>query len=395
MSRMPLEEYGVNVNNKNILLVTSSYPDKDNVLIQGNFVKNQDDELKKYFKTVYIISPISIHHKFTETGRVCHDYSYDNIHVYFPYSVYLPLLYSRHITIDTRLPMVKHIIKVNNLKIDLIHAHMSEPSGYIAMKLKEVLEIPYVLTIHENEIWFKNEVQMDHKKIINAWKKADALIRVNPYDIPLLKNYNPNSYYIANGYSPTFHPIDCKICREKLGISMDKKILFGLGILTKRKGFHFLIEAMNTIVKEHDNVICYIGGDGSERDHLEKMIHRYNLNDKVYLLGRISDENLPLWMNACDLFVLPSQGEGNPTVMFEALGCGKPFIGTRVGGIPAIISSDEYGLMCEPGSISSLHEVLEKALSAEWDSNKILEYAQQFMWKNICEKIVSIYKKIT
>lgn len=83
-------------------------------------------------------------------------------------------------------------------------------------------------------------------------------------------------------------------------------------------------------------------------------------------------------MNACDLFVLPSLSEGNPTVMFECLGCGKPFIGTKVGGIPEIIVSDDYGLLCEPANSEDLAEKILIALDKEWDEEKIRNYAKQF-----------------
>ena len=63
--------------------------------------------------------------------------------------------------------------------------------------------------------------------------------------------------------------------------------------------------------------------------------------DHVEFVGGKPHAEIPIWMNACDVFVLSSLSEGNPTVMFECVGCGKPFIGTKVGGIPEIIISDD------------------------------------------------------
>lgn len=388
-----------NFQNKNLLIITSAYPDKEGTLIRSKFVKNQVDVLKNYFKTVYVISPLSLHFKFSNVGKLSKDYSYDNVHVYFPTSVFVPLKYLQKPAIDSRLSAVKYIIKKYNLKFDLIHAHMSEPSGYIAMMLKKKYEIPYVLTIHENGIWFEKEIDMNHHKITDAWRFADALIRVNPFDIPILKDYNNNSVYITNGYSPAFQPLDVQSCRKQLSISQDKLVLFGLGILTERKGFQYLIEAMHQISKTNPNVLCYIGGDGPYREVLVKMIQEFNLEENVFLLGRLNDEELPIWMNACDLFVLPSLGEGNPTVMFEAIGCGKPFIGTRVGGIPSIINKDEYGLLCDAGDVTDFISKLEMAITNikndYWNKELIVEHSKKFTWENICSEIVSIYEKIS
>ena len=98
---------------------------------------------------------------------------------------------------------------------------------------------------------------------------------------------------------------------------------------------------------------------------------------------------IPIWMNACDVFVLPSLNEGNPTVLVECLGCGRPFVGTRVGGVPEIITSDDFGLLCEPANPNDLANRIIVALDKEWDNNKIREYSEQFIWDNIAEQIHS------
>jgi glycosyltransferase involved in cell wall biosynthesis len=92
--------------------------------------------------------------------------------------------------------------------------------------------------------------------------------------------------------------------------------------------------------------------------------------------------------------VLPSLNEGNPTVMFECLGCGKPFIGTRVGGIPEIITSENYGLLCDPAKSVDLADNILLALAKEWDKGKIREYAEQFNWDVIVKNILGIYYKV-
>ncbi len=112
-------------------------------------------------------------------------------------------------------------------------------------------------------------------------------------------------------------------------------------------------------------------------------------------MDSIPDEILPLWMNACDIFVLPSLSEGNPTVMFEALGFGKPFVGTKVGGVPEVITSKDYGLLVEPGNSQDLAEKIEVALNKNWDREKIANYAEQYRWENIAEQIMKIYHNLS
>ena len=173
---------------------------------------------------------------------------------------------------------------------------------------------------------------------------------------------------------------------------MEKKILLTVGSLELCKGHSHLIQSMKEIVKRRDDVILYIIGSGPLKKEINLLIKKNELENYVFLLeGNKPSQEIALWFNACDLFVLPSLYEANPTVMFECLGCGKPFVGTKVGGIPDIIVSDEYGLLCNIGDSNDLTEKILLSLNKTWNNMKIHEYAQQFTWKNNAKKLIQIY----
>jgi len=67
-------------------------------------------------------------------------------------------------------------------------------------------------------------------------------------------------------------------------------------------------------------------------------------------------------------------------------------VGTRVGGVPEVISSDDYGLLVEPADPGDLAEKILVALDREWDREKILAYAERYTWENIAKEIVAIYQ---
>ena len=329
---------------KVLLVITPIYPNQDESVITGTFVKSQVAELKQHFKKVIVIVPVLRSFGFLEQDKLCEDYTYDNVDVYYPRSIYVPIVWLSKVMIDNRLRMVERCIEEHHLHFDLIHAHFTWPSGYIGVRLKEKYGKPVITTIHENGDWFDREVGMDHPLINTAWSGADALIRVNRKDVPALKRYNEQVYSIPNGFSPTFHPIDTAVAREQLGLPGGAKIVFSLGHLIKRKGFNYLIDAMEQVCSQRDDVLCFIGGAGPERGGLQGQIDRLHLGEKVKLLGSLPGDQLTLWMNACDFFVLSSLSEGNPTVMFESFGCGKPFVGTRVGGVPKL--SPQRNMVC-------------------------------------------------
>lgn len=167
-----------------------------------------------------------------------------------------------------------------------------------------------------------------------------------------------------------------------------------MGNLVEIKGHKYLIEAMKKVVKRRKDVLCIIVGSGKLKNKLKSQIETLGLKNHVKLVGGKLHQEIPIWMNACDVFVLPSLAEGNPTVMFEALGCGKPFVGTKVGGVPEIIASEDYGISVEFKNPKELAEKILIGVDTEWDYEKIRKYAEQFTWEYIAKEILKTYKTL-
>jgi len=228
---------------------------------------------------------------------------------------------------------------------------------------------------------------------------ANKFILVSPKQKNIfLINYNAFSEKfetLFNGYdSDLYIKRDKHECRNILKISEDKRIIFNISNLIDTKGHKYLILALKRILIVRKDIICFIAGKGYLKEELERLITNLGLQDYIQLIGWISDEKVPLWMSASDIFVLPSLAEGNPTVMFEALGSGLPFIGTNVGGIPEIINSLDYGIICEPANPKDLAEKIQYALGKNWDKELISNYSKNFTWKKIALANLHIYKEI-
>ena len=293
---------------------------------------------------------------------------------------------------------VEKAIKKNNIIFDLVHSHFTWSSGYVGAKLKEKYDVPFIVTAHGDDIYdlpFRDEEWKE--KIEYVLNAADYVITVSNSNLECIKKLNVETpvKVIPNGFrNDLFYPRDSNECKKTLNLPFGKKIILTVGNLFEIKGHKYLIEAMQKVVKHKKDVRCIIVGSGDLKGKLERQIRKAGLENHVKLVGGRPHDEIPIWMNACDLFVLPSFNEGNPTVMFEGLGCGKPFVGTKVGGIPEIITSEDYGLLCEPANPEDLAEKILIALDKEWDSNRILEYAEQFTWETIAMKILKIYEGV-
>lgn len=383
---------------ENLLVICNNFPDKDNAHIGGIFVKEQINYLKKYFKKVYVISSVAYGMDYLRKRHHV-DYSYENVHVYYPKYFNFPFFYShgQNIWKIFQVRALDKLIKEEKLVFDLIHAHYTWPSGAVAVELKKKYDVPLIITEHTHVTLYR-ELKRKNKQYFNTWESCDAIIRVNKKDIPLLISHgvNPNKiFHIVNGFDPLkFKPISMDAARSELHLPINKKLLINISTLTDIKGQKYLITAIKNIVEKRKDVLCLIGGSGPLKEKLQKQIDDLNLQDFVKLIGFVPDNLLSIYMNACDIFVLPSLGEGNPTVMFEALGCNKPFIGTTVGGEPEIITSEDYGLLSEPADSEKLAENLLMAMDKEWDVKIIEAYAAQFTWDVISQEIINVYSKI-
>lgn len=378
---------------KNLLVVSHSYK---------NFTKEQIDRLASYFNKVHVYVR---YNRFTDIGRVVgSDYlqsygrkakiaenSPKNVNVHHTPLVYLPIQFWRRHLGKQHYRAVKKQVAETPTDFDLIHAHFSWTAGYVGSRLSEDLDIPNVTTVHENTSWLSSELNSENDALYFGWRFADALVRVNKNDCTQLTKFNPTVYYIPNGFSRDRFPLmDADKVRDEIDVRKEKKIIFTLSSLIPRKNIDMLIEAVARLEAENP-IYCAIGGEGPEKSRLQSKVENLDIDHEIELLGFVSEDELPLWMNACDVFTLTSNAEGNPTVMFEALGCGKPYIGTDVGGVDGVITSDEYGLLSPPGEIEPFVSNLERGICRDWNHNKIREYGEQYTWDNITRELCNVF----
>jgi len=198
---------------------------------------------------------------------------------------------------------------------------------------------------------------------------------------------------IPNGFdSSIFKHVE--MARERLKIPSDKKVLLSVGNLEKVKGHRYLIEAMKIVHETKPEALCYIVGDGPERKRLEKQVKNLGLAGVVKLVGAIPHDEIPLWMNACDIYVQSSISESFCIVLIEAMACGKPLVATEVEGMPEIIQNNKLGLLVPPADPTTLANAILKALESDWDREYIRKYAKRYDIVNVANKVIEVYENI-
>ena len=160
--------------------------------------------------------------------------------------------------------------------------------------------------------------------------------------------------WIPHGLSlDTYHPADQRAARAALNLPLDKQIiLFGAVASTSdyTKGFHLLQPALQRLVAqgwdEKADIVVFGNQPDAEPDQPGLTTH---------YLGYISDrQRMALLYAAADVFVIPSLQEALGRVVMEAMACGTPCVGFRVGGIPDMIDHQVNGYLAEPYEVEDL-----------------------------------------
>ena len=162
---------------------------------------------------------------------------------------------------------------------------------------------------------------------------------------------------IPNGVDTTRYRLaDREAARAHLGIPTDAFVVAGVGRLSPEKGFHDLIESAALARGRGVPVQIVLAGDGPERKRLAAQATSLGLDGTVRFLGMRTDP-APVYA-AADIFALPSQEEGSPNALLEAMACACAVLASNVGGVPAIVEHERSGLLVPPRSPSAFADAL-------------------------------------
>lgn len=391
-----------NLKEKTILYIVHDY---------NNFQKDPIEEASKYFKKVYVLVrykplswfakyiPIKSIKKYEDSFVVDLNNVPENVKVirtpvwYLPFGIFYKLAGELHYK------SVLRTIKKYNIKFDLIHSHFIWSAGFVGMKLKEKYQVPFIVTGHGFDVYqlpFDSSFwEFQTKKILSY---ADYIVTVSKKNEEILTGLNVEKSKIKilhNSFDPKlFFPIESKISRENIKISLYEEMVLSVGNFEEVKGHKDLINAIKILDKKHPKLVCYIVGGGSLEKNLLDEIRKLKLEKKVFLVSHLPHDQISRWMNACDLFVLPSIAESFGIVQIEAFACGKPVVATKNEGSKEIILSRDYGYLCNIGDSEDLARNMEKALKKKWDKEKIIRYSDNFKQESINNKLINLYKNI-
>jgi glycosyltransferase involved in cell wall biosynthesis len=275
-------------------------------------------------------------------------------------------------------------------KIDLIHAHVTFPAGYIASYLASKFNIPYVITEHMGPFPFKSLMKKGKPidEIITGLKGARSVIAVSPSLANSIKKYDVPSTIVIPNY----------VDEHKFTIgSNDKKfpfVFFTLCDISFSKGVDTLISAFSEIDFTKINCELHIGGTGKDIQKFKRFAVKLNIENRVKWLHKINRENVPLFFQKGNCFVMPSRYETFGIVYTEALACGKPIIATKCGG-PESIVNKQNGILVDIDDVRGLKNAMETIYYSfdQYSSQEIRnDFMKRFSKSAVLNQIIKVYK---
>jgi glycosyltransferase involved in cell wall biosynthesis len=305
-------------------------------------------------------------------------------------------------------------------RYDLVHAHFFM-SGLVAMELKSALGVPFVVTFHALGL-----VRRLHQGAADEFpsrriaierdiiENADAIVAECPDDhrnLVTLYNADPHKIVVIPcGFaSEDFWPIAPRFARRALGLPSDVPVLLSVGRLVPRKGVDNVIRALGVLVRRLGvpAELLVVGGNSDIADaistpeigRLRAVAAEAGVADRVTFTGRRSHDLLKLYYSAADVFVTTPWYESFGMNAIEAMACGTPVVGSRVGGIKYSVLDGSTGYLVQPNDPIALAARLDEICSSRRLAERFSSVAVRrayalFRWERVTHALAALYADV-
>ena len=364
-----------------ILIITNLFPNSQEST-RGIFNFQQFKALREQEVVIKVVAPIPWHHfskmPFRET--------IDGFDVYHPRYFIIPKITRALYGLFFFISIFKTVKRLcDEFKPDAILATWAYPDAIGSFLCVKILKKPFFVKVHGSDINLYVKHPLRRAQITYALSRSSKVIAVSSALKQRLVEICVPAEKIAvipNGVDmDLFKPLDQIECRKKLGLPLDKKIILYVGNFAQVKGVDILVDAFGELTRLRNDILLVLVGAGSLDKMLCEKVKTLGIEQNIIFAGRTPHDSIRYYMNACDVFCLPSRDEGCPNVVLEAMACGKPVVGSDVGGIPELITSTELGILTKPSDSESLSCALKEAINKQWDSVTIRNSIAKFNWE--------------
>lgn len=285
-------------------------------------------------------------------------------------------------------------------RYDIVHVHHPDPMACLALFLSGYKG---KVVVHWHSDICKQKMLLKFYIPLQKWllRRADVIIGTTPIyleESPYLRGMSWKFACLPIGVDAmSSTPEKVESVKRSFG---GRKIVFSLGRLVAYKGYGYLVEAARYL---SDEFVVLIGGTGDLKEELQRQIDALGLNERVKLLDFVSDDLLPAYYGACDLFCLSSvqKTEAFGIVQIEAMSFGKPVVATMIphSGVSWVNKHGVSGLNVQPKDSKALAEAIMKITDnrevyQKYSRNAADRYKNLFTKETMVSRCIEIYQNL-
>ncbi|MFX1449966.1 MAG: glycosyltransferase family 4 protein [Promethearchaeota archaeon] len=204
---------------------------------------------------------------------------------------------------------------------------------------------------------------------------------------------------IPNGINlDLFKPMDKEACKKNLHLDQNfRYILLVNRISLPQKDPFTVLESLRDFLLKNDDIKVIIIGDGPDLPKLKNYIKKLKLKNKIIHYKLVTHQEMPLFYNVAECFILHSKFEGMPKVVLEAFATKTPVIASNIHSIRYLVTHEKNGILVEFQNKNQILNAVKLVLSKEDVRRKMVNNAfnfiQNFSWKKISKKLIKLYHK--
>lgn len=276
--------------------------------------------------------------------------------------------------------------------------------AYCALLIKKIYNVPfcaYIYDMHDLLYLIKKERFKQQLLRMNI-RNADYLFTNSEFTKSLIERYigqrQISVLYPGIDTEKYFPEVDRSEIVRKYNLA-GRRVLLSVCRLVEHKGLDKVLEALDLIKNEFRDIIYLIIGKGQDKPRLGGLIKKYRLQNNVLIFESVSDDELPKYYAACDVFIMPSRKtksgfifEGFGISFLEAAACGKPCIGGKTGGVGEAVIDGRTGILVDPEDVNEIAAGITRLLNSEKLRREMGQAGreraeEEFAWINFSKKI--------
>jgi teichuronic acid biosynthesis glycosyltransferase TuaC len=325
--------------------------------------------------------PLSRHPRYHAIAQLPFRERWRGLDVYRPAFLHLPGLQPQ-LMIRAIWPLVERLHRA--VPFDLIDAEFFFPDGPAARELARRLAIPYSVKARGADIHHWGNDAKTREQVLRAGQDAAGLLAVSAAmkgDMVALGMAEAKiTVHYTGCDQQRFAPRPDDGLRRELGI--EGPMLITVGALIARKRQDLVIEALPALPE----ATLVLAGAGEQEGRYRALAQRLGVETRVIFAGALPHEDLPRWLAAADVMVLPSKSEGLANAWVEALACGTPIVISDAGGAGELLTDAVAGRIVQP-TPQALASAISELLALTPDRERVRAAVADFTWDRNADEL--------